>query len=166
MFKDFDKMPMLSRVWIYQSNRPLTAKEENIVHYTLKGAIEQWNAHGVPLLGSVQVLQSRFVIVALDENMNQASGCSIDASTHWLKKLGEELSVDFFDRSLIYEKDGLLESAPVFGLKAVVESGAIGPETVVFNSLGIQNISQLQTAWKVQADKFPFLAKFFSKQVA
>ena len=166
MFHDFDRMPMQSRVWVYQANRPLTAKEENMIMYSLKNSLNTWNAHGEPLLGSVRIDEGRFVIVAVDESHNGPSGCSIDASTHWLKDLGTELNVDFFDRSLAYIKDNEILTVPVFGLKKAVENGLLLADTVIFNNNSVQTKSQLVSSWKMAASKSPFLSKYFNKQVA
>lgn len=158
MYQEFDKMPIQSRVWIYQADRNLSAKEENITAYFLKNAIQDWAAHGAPLLGSASVQEGRFVIIALDENQNMASGCSIDTSTHWLKELGAQLNVDFFDRSIAYLDDTDVKTVPVFKIKGAVESGLITAETVVFNN-NIMGLQEFRSNWKTTADKLPFLAR-------
>ncbi|MCU0326523.1 MAG: hypothetical protein MUF45_14925 [Spirosomaceae bacterium] len=99
MYIDFEKMPQDARLWVYQANRDLTGGEVDVVQANLQNATQQWAAHGVPLLASFKILYNRFVIVAVDEGQNAASGCSIDASTRWLKELGNHLNIDFFDRS-------------------------------------------------------------------
>ncbi|AWV99970.1 hypothetical protein [Arcticibacterium luteifluviistationis] len=162
MYQDFDKMPIQSRVWIYQADRNLSAKEENITAYFLKNAIQDWAAHGAPLLASVSVLENRFVVIALDENQNVASGCSIDASTHWIKELGTQLSVDFFDRSIAYLDDVEVKTVPVFKVKAAVENASISADTVVFNN-NIMTLQEFRSSWKTTADKLPFLAKHIKK---
>lgn len=166
MFQEFDKMSVSSRVWIYQSNRLMSAKEENVVAYTLKNAINAWDSHGVPLLGSVKVQDGRFVIIAVDESQKDASGCSIDVSTRWMKDLGEKMEIDFFDRSLAYMKEKEIYTVPVFSLKKAVEDGILDAETWIFNNSNVQTVSQLISQWKVQAAKSPFLSRYFTKQVA
>jgi hypothetical protein len=121
MYQDFDKMSAHSRVWIYQADRNLSAKEENMAAYFLKNAIQSWTAHGATLLASAQILESRFIVIALDENENMASGCSIDASTHWIKELGTNLGLDFFDRSLTYVEGKEIKSIAIFGAKAAIQ---------------------------------------------
>ncbi|MGR3811555.1 hypothetical protein [Jiulongibacter sp. NS-SX5] len=166
MFQDFEKMSLNSRVWIYQANRTLSAKEENVVQYSLKTAIENWNAHSTPLLGSVNVIDSRFVIVTVDEGHQMASGCSIDASTKWLTELGSQLNLDFFDRSIVYQGDTGLSSIAPFGIKSAVEKGQIKPETVIYNNNAIQTIAELHSKWRIRADKSIFFKRYFEKLVA
>ena len=159
-------MTVNSRVWVYQTDRLMTAKEENMAVYALKSALELWNAHGEDLLGSVKVVDGRFVILAVDESHKLPSGCSIDSSVSWLKKLGEEMNIDFFDRSLIFISNSEIKSAPPFGLKKAVEQGLINPETTIYNSNGVQTIAQLHSNWKISAIKSPFLAKYFKVETA
>jgi hypothetical protein len=85
----------------------------------LNEQISSWAAHGAPLAGAFEIFYNRFVIVAVDETYNGTSGCSIDASTGWLKKLGMELDINFFDRSIAYMSENELpsknpEPTPVF----------------------------------------------------
>ncbi len=166
MYQDFEKMSVHSRIWIYQTDRLLTAKEENISSYFLKNAIENWAAHGEPLLASFKIEYNRFVIIAADDAHHAPSGCSIDASTRWLKELGEQLNIDFFDRSLAYLDGKEIKTVEVFKLKNAIENGLLTSESLVFNNSTIQSISQLISAWKIPAFKLPFLSKYFQKQVA
>ena len=95
MYIDFDKISQNARIWVYQTNHQLADNEIVAIENYLKPAVNQWAAHGASLLVSAKVLHNRFVIIALDQDMNEASGCSIDASTRWFKELGEALNVDF-----------------------------------------------------------------------
>ena len=128
--------------------------------------MESWESHGIPLLASAKVQEGRFVIIAVDETQKDASGCSIDTSTRWMKELGEKMNIDFFDRSLAYLKDKEIQTIPVFGLKTAVETGNILTDTWIYNNSSVQTVSQLISQWKIQAVKSPFLSRYFQKQVA
>src|SRR5688500_17045791 len=99
MFVDFEQMPAHAKVWVYQANRTLDKKTQKVILDNLKKFIQEWDAHGKTLKGSAILLYNLFLILAVDEEYNQASGCSIDKSVHYLKELGDHLDVDFFDRS-------------------------------------------------------------------
>jgi hypothetical protein len=165
MYQDFDKMPAQSRVWIYQADRNLTAKEENMAAYFLKNAIQNWAAHGATLLASAEILESRFVIIALDENENMASGCSIDSSTHWVKELGTNLGIDFFDRSLTYIEGKEIKSIPIFSAKTAVQEGKIQSNTTVFNN-SVTTLQALSASWKIPANQLTYIKRYFQKEVA
>jgi hypothetical protein len=59
------------------------------------------------LKASAFCFQQSAIVVAADELVAKASGCSIDKITHLVQALGQQLSVDFFDRFnvLIRESD-------------------------------------------------------------
>ena len=86
-----------SKVWVYQSNRILSEEEKKFIQINLNEFVQNWKSHGSPLEGSGIVYLDRFLILMV----NYASGCSIDQSVHFIKSLGNEINVDFFDRMLI-----------------------------------------------------------------
>lgn len=150
MLIPFDKMPDYARVWVYQANKNLSEAEVNYIQQNLENQVNQWAAHGAALVGSVQVLHNRFVIVAVDEMHNQASGCSIDASTRWLKDLGAEMNIDFFDRSIAFVDDDEIKTVEMLKIKPFVAEGILTPDTLIFNNL-VPNIGEFKNAWQVSA---------------
>ncbi len=60
----------------------------------------QWAAHGKQLTASSAVLDEYRVAICAEGDV-EASGCSIDASVRFMKEMGAELGVDFFNRLLI-----------------------------------------------------------------
>ncbi len=162
MYTEFEKMPETARVWVYQANRELNDNEVEIVANTLKKAIDGWAAHGSPLLSSFKILHNRFVVVATDESMNAASGCSIDASTRWLKELGAELSIDFFDRSQAYLEGETIKTFTIFQAKQQVNNGIIAPDSVVFLN-NVQTLKEFLSYWKNKAAN-SYLKKYFAGQ--
>lgn len=164
MLISFDQQPDHARVWIYQANRPLTDAEAIFVQQTLENQTIGWAAHGAPLTGSVQTLHNRFVVVAVDETQNMPSGCSIDASTRWLKDLGVDMNVDFFDRSAAYLNGDEVTTLVLNELKAAVTDGRLTPEILVFNNL-VPTLGDFRRSWQVPASQ-SWLARYFKKQLA
>jgi hypothetical protein len=161
---DFNKMPPNSRIWIYQASTQLTDNQCFTIENYLKPLVEKWVAHGTALLASAKVLHNRFVIIALDESNYPASGCSIDASTHWLKELGAMMNIDFFDRSIAYLQNDEIKTVLPFQIKQKVQEGIISPETVVFLN-SINSFSDLFKNWKNKAAD-TYLKKYFLVPVA
>ena len=150
MFIPFEKMPDYARVWVYQTDKNLNDAEFIYVLETLEAQVNQWAAHGVPLVGSVKILHNRFIVVAVDEAQNQASGCSIDASTRWLKELSAEMNINFFDRSIVFIHQDALHSVEMLKIKSLVAEGIIHPDTLIFNNL-VANIGEFKNNWQVSA---------------
>ena len=60
--------------------------------------LNNWSAHGKRLQCNATLLFSQYLIFSVDENIESASGCSIDSSVHFAKRMGSELGIDFFTR--------------------------------------------------------------------
>lgn len=162
MLISFDHQSDHARVWVYQTARPLTDAEASFVQKTLEAQTAQWAAHGAPLTGSVQTLHNRFVVVAVDETQNGASGCSIDASTRWLKDLGAQLNLDFFDRSAAYFDGDEVKTLALPELKTAVADGRLTPGTTVFNNL-VPTLGDFRRGWQVPAGE-SWLKRYFKSQ--
>ena len=150
MLIPFNQMPDYARVWVYQTNKNLSDSEVQTIQKILENQINNWAAHGVDLAGSVQVLHNRFVIIVVDEMQNQASGCSIDASTRWLKELGVEMNLDFFDRSVAFIYNETLKTTEIAKIKSLVTEGVLMPDTLIFNNL-VSNIQEFRNNWNAEA---------------
>ena len=151
MYIDFDKLPDQARVWVYQANRPLTTDDVKTIEDTLQPVLDQWAAHGQPLLASMKLVDNQFVVIGVDEGYNLPSGCSIDASMRSLQAIGQQLNVDFFDRSAaIRLADGTVSTFALPTLKAAVADGVITPDSTVLNTL-VATKSEFLTGWYVRA---------------
>lgn len=150
MLIPFNKMPEYARVWVYQADRNLSDAEVQYIQQILDGQINNWAAHGAALVGAAMVLHKRFVIVSVDETHNQVSGCSIDASTNWLKNLGAEMSLNFFDRSVAYVQGDEIKTVEILKIKSLVAEGMLTPNTPIFNNL-VPTIGEFNKAWNVLA---------------
>ncbi|GAB2570064.1 hypothetical protein [Spirosoma areae] len=151
MYVDFDKLPDNARVWVYQANRSLTESEVKTIEKSLQPALSQWVAHGQPLLASAQVIDNRFVVVGVDEGYNLPSGCSIDASVRTIREIGNQATIDFFDRSAAIQLvDGSVQTFALPAIKAAVTEGVITPDTTVLNTL-VKTKSEFLAHWHIRA---------------
>ena len=165
MWIPFNQLPDTARVWVYQSARPLTDAEVAVIETDLQPAVDGWAAHGTPLLGSAQLLNNRFLIVAVDEGHHLPSGCSIDSSVRWVREIGQTLNTDFFDRSAAFvTADGSIETVALPQIKAAVAEGRLAPDTTVFNNL-VATKAELRNNWQIKATD-SWLKRYFKNVVA
>ena len=94
----FPELPDSSRIWLHLANRKLAASEEQFLKEQLTVFLDSWSAHGKRLQCNATLLFSQYLIFSVDENIESASGCSIDSSVHFAKRMGSELGIDFFTR--------------------------------------------------------------------
>ncbi len=102
----FPELPDSSRIWLHLANRKLVASEEQFLKEELTVFLDSWSAHGKRLQCNATLLFSQYLIFSVDENIESASGCSIDSSVHFAKRMGSELGIDFFTRLEVLVLEG------------------------------------------------------------
>ena len=106
MLVDFNTLPDDSRIWIYQANRTLTEDEVSEIETKLSKFIQEWTAHGASLNAGFEIKYKRFIVIALDQERNAATGCSIDASVHFIMQLEKDYDIDLMDKMNVPVVDG------------------------------------------------------------
>ena len=153
MIIPFDKIPKESRVWIYQSNRKFTEKEITEITNKLKNFLENWTAHGPDLLCSFTIKYNRFIIIALNEKSNKATGCSIDSCVHFIQELEHQYSIDLLDKMNVAFKQGeFISYKSLIEFKKLVKSNSVSKNTIVFNNL-VTDVLDFNTNWEIPAYK-------------
>ena len=66
MLVDFEKLSLVSRVWIYQSNRSFTDDEINKINLQISDFLKSWTAHGNDLQAAFLIKYKRFIILSID----------------------------------------------------------------------------------------------------
>ncbi len=102
----FPELPDSSRIWLHLANRKLVASEEQFLKEQLTVFLDSWSAHGKRSQCNATLLFSQYLIFSVDENIESASGCSIDSSVHFAKRMGSELGIDFFTRMEVLVIEG------------------------------------------------------------
>lgn len=138
-----------SRVWIYQSDRELNDEQVKRLHEILNNFAAAWTAHNHQLKAKAEIRYNRFLILIVDETQAGASGCSIDKSLNFIKRLEHEFGITLLDRFNLAYRDGeKVLSAPRDEFEGLLKSGKITTNTIVFNNL-VQDLRQLDTKWEV-----------------
>lgn len=153
MLVDFNTLPEESRVWIYQANRSFTDDEIAEIKSKLDTFIENWTAHGSDLQSGYEVKYKRFIVLALNQNLNKATGCSIDASVHFIQQLEKEYNVDLMDKmNVSYKQGDFIAYKSLLDFKKMAKEKAVSKNTVVFNNL-VHNIAEYKENWEVPASE-------------
>lgn len=155
--------PDHSRVWVYQADRKLSADEERTILLHGKEFTSTWAAHGNELVAGLYVLLDHFIVIVLDENVEAASGCSIDKSMRFILDMQKELEINFTNRIIsgIYV-DGEVRLFKYDEVKTGLEKGILTPDTLVFDNT-VQNLSALKTSW-LKPLKDTWLGKLLSPE--
>jgi len=153
MLINFKELPEESRVWIYQANRSFTEQEIEDITSKLEGFIENWTAHGADLKSGFEIKYKRFIIIGLNQDLNKASGCSIDASVHFILQLEKEYNVDLMDKMNVSYKQGeYIAYKTLIDFRKMAKQKAVSKNTIVFNNL-VNNIAEYKENWEVPASE-------------
>lgn len=153
MFVPFETLPESSKVWIFQANRSFTDVEQEEIKQKLEAFIEQWTAHGANLKASYDFRYKRFIILALDQKMNAATGCSIDESVRFIQQLEKEYNVDLLDKMNVSYKQGeFVAYKTLIDFRKMAKDKAVSPNTIVFNNL-VNNKAEYLSDWEVPASE-------------
>ena len=151
MFVEFDKIPDTSRIWIYQSNREFSSEEVNVIKFNAKKFIENWTRHGDDLKGSFTIVYNRFIVIAVDENFANVSGCSIDASVRFIQQIQSELNVDLLNKlHIAFKTNDDVNSVSLNDFRSFIASDKITQDTIVFNNL-VNTKADFESKWEVPA---------------
>ena len=153
MLVPFETLPDSSRVWIYQANRSFTEQELQEIREKLDAFIEQWTAHGSNLKASYDIKYNRFITIALDQEINKATGCSIDASVNFIQQLEKEYNVDLLDKmNVSYKQGDFVAYKSLSDFRNMAKDRAVSPKTIVFNNL-VNNKAEYLSDWEVPASE-------------
>ncbi len=153
MFTAYQNLPDSSRVWVYQSNRAFTSNEEEIIAEKATQFINQWTRHGDDVQGSFSIKYHQFLIVAVDENITSVSGCSIDASVHFVQDLEKILKIDLLNKLNVAFKDNEeINIVSMAAFQQFVKTHKITKDTLVFNNM-VQTKKEVETVWEVPVAK-------------
>lgn len=153
MYKPFEEMPDHSRVWIYQSNRKFSDEEVQDIDKDLAAFVAEWAAHATPLEASYKIFYNRFIVLAVDQEVHPASGCSIDASVRVIQDLEQKYNVDLLDKMNVTYKTGeFIAFKTLIEFKSLVKSKAVSANTIVFNNL-VNDLGEFREFWEVPAEE-------------
>ena len=160
MTVEFSSLPQTARIWIYQCNRSFTLDEIQEISNKLQNFLEGWTAHGADLKAAFEIRYKRFVVIGLDQNQQLASGCSIDASVHFIQQLETVFKVDLLDKlNVSYKQGDYIAYKPLKEFKKMVKDKAVSRNTIVFNHL-VQTKAEYLDFWEVPAAE-SWHARFF-----
>jgi hypothetical protein len=150
---NYQSMPESSRVWVYQSNRILNDAEVNEINKMALHFMPSWDAHGAMLSSSITVHHHLFIVIVVDESVTQISGCAIDKSVAFMKRLEQQLNIHCFDRmNVAFLKDNMIETSTIQGFQTLINEGKVDDQTLVFNNL-VSTKKEFDTNWKIPLHK-------------
>lgn len=151
MYVPFESLPEDSKIWIYQSNRKFSENEMLEIEEELQVFMEQWASHGTSLEASYCTKYNRFIIIAVNQEVQTATGCSIDSSVQLIQSLEKKYEVDLLDKMNVTFKLGEhIAHKTLIEFKKMAKEKAVSENTIVFNNL-INTLGEWNEFWEVPA---------------
>lgn len=149
----FEELPNRARLWVFPADRSPSPSETARLLDRMSNFLEEWTAHSADLHAAVDWRHHRFLLVAVDEQEVEASGCSIDALMRQLATLEDELDITLTDYSPVWfldDEDHIrCVSRDRFGQAA--RDGRVGSHTVVFDPT-VESVSEIRDGeWRSPA---------------
>ena len=148
----FEQLPPDARLWIFAAERPLSAAESSRVLDETDAFINQWMAHGVPLMAGRDLRHNQFVLVGVDERAAGVSGCSIDALVRRMQQLEAVLGLELINNGpVLYREGDAVVRVSRDRFAELAASGTVGPDTRVFDNTLTRVGDLLAGKWEVRA---------------
>ncbi|MDC3051114.1 ABC transporter ATPase [Bacteroidota bacterium] len=152
MLVSFESLPKNSRIWIFPSSEEIDFRTKIKIRERLVKFISDWTSHNKNIQASFELPYNRFIVIALNQNLQNASGCSIDALMNLIQIFEKEFNLILLDRmNVLYrDKTKKIEYLTLKDFIVKVKSKSINSKTVVFNNLVI-NKEEYMKSWEVPA---------------
>ena len=148
----FDTLPDSARVWVYGSEPALGDKSAETMLSEVDSFLAGWKAHGVPLHSARDWADDRFLTIAVDQEQEGASGCSIDGLFRTLKSLEQKVGAQIITSGLVYYRgrDGNINAVSRDEFTRLSERGEIDKDTEVFD-LSVTTLGEWKSRFKSRA---------------
>jgi hypothetical protein len=140
-----------SRVWVYQSNVKFSSEQLLLIEEKLGDFVNSWDSHGTALQAAAEVVYDQFIVLFVDEQLQQATGCSIDKSVALMKSIESATGVDLMSRmNIAYQGSEGVIVEKMMDFQSSIKSGSVTEDTIVFNNL-VQTKGEFLASWQVPA---------------
>ncbi len=152
MLVSFESLPKNSRIWIFPSSEEIDFRKKIKIRERLVKFISDWTSHNKNIQAGFELPYNRFIVIALNQNLHNASGCSIDALMNLIQIFEKEFNMILLDRmNVLYrDKKKKIEYSTLKDFIKMVKSKSINSKTIVFNNLVI-NKEEYMKSWEVPA---------------
>lgn len=152
MLVPFKSLPKNSRIWIFPSSKEIDIHKKSKIKERLVKFISDWTSHNKNIQAGFELPYNRFIVIALNQNLQNASGCSIDSLMNIIQIFEKEFDLILLDRmNVLYrDKTRKIEYLTLKDFVKMVKYKSINSSTTVFNNL-VVNKEEYMDLWEVPA---------------
>ena len=149
MLVEFSKISDESKVWIYSSEKKLNMNQIEYIENKISNHLVNWQSHKKDIEAALQIVENRFLIIAVDETKVSASGCSIDSLYRLIQDIELQLSISLLNRLNVYcvINDNIV-CLPISSLKDKVDSSTLFYDLTINNKFQLSNfLKPIKNGW-------------------
>ncbi len=125
----------MKKIWTFIISKSLSDEEINKLIKHGEEFVSNWTSHENSLNASFKIYKNRIILVEVNEQQYQASGCSIDKLTRFLKEIEKIFNIELLNRLLVaYKSDEKIEVVHSSKIKELLNTNKINPNTIVYNT--------------------------------
>jgi hypothetical protein len=132
----FDELPDDARVWVFGASDSISTDDAKALLSAVDGWLDEWTAHGEPLVCAREWREGRFLIIGVDQRTTGASGCSIDSLFQVLKGLETTLGNTLLGGDRIFYRAGAeaILTTDRASFAALAARSLVDDSTIVFDT--------------------------------
>lgn len=125
---------MDTKTIIFPASRSINHEEKLDIFMKIKDFLTSWKTHGNPLQSDVCIEYEQFIIIRVDENIEPASGCSLDALNNFMQKIEQKYQLGFFDRmKAIFLENNILKTLKLKDFRNALKDKKISTDILIFD---------------------------------
>ena len=125
---------MDTKTIIFPASRSINHEEKLDIFMKIKDFLTSWKAHGNPLQFNVCIEYEQFIIIRVDENIEPASGCSLDALNNFIQKIEQKYQLGLFDRmKAIFLENNILKTLKLKDFRNALTDKKISTDILIFD---------------------------------
>jgi hypothetical protein len=157
---NFSDLPEHAKVWMYQAERKLSPTEQALIQRVAEQFLSEWESHGLPVQGAVDVLQEMTIRVAAFTDEDAMCGRAQDAQVRLMKMLEAELGVQLTNRMVLaFGEEGAEQFVHMSALPSHIQAAEIHPQSIFYDNLVLSK-ADFERAWKTEAGS-SWVARYF-----
>lgn len=131
-----ETLPDDSRLWIFGARAPLDEVDAPRLMGAVDRFLNDWKAHNQPLTCAREFVDEHFLVVAVDERTEDASGCSIDGLFRLLQQAEEGIGTSMVGGGIVHFRGpvGMVHSCTRAEFTLMALEGDANEDTPVFDT--------------------------------
>ena len=125
---------MNTKAIIFPASRSINHEENLDILMKIEDFLTSWNAYENPLQSNVCIEYEQFIIICIDENIEPASGCSLDALNNFIRKIEQKYQLELFDRmKAVFLENNTLKTLRLKDFCATLKNKELRSDILIFD---------------------------------